>query len=144
MKLSRLLDTSQESKVHAQKYTGWKCVRQVAQTPAARILPEKRILGLGVSCDGSGVIWNIIPNRTPVIPAKAGIQSVDSVFPKACGVDSRFRRNDCGLERPCLANDTTTRAAAPSRNPRWPSGLHILELPQGNWTPGRSEEGGHS
>jgi hypothetical protein len=57
---------------------------------------------------GSGVIWNIIPYVTPVIPAKAGIQSVDSAFPKVCGVDSRFRGNDCSLERPCLAHDTTT------------------------------------
>ena len=56
---------------------------------------------------GGGVIWNIIPYETPVIPAKAGIQSVDSAFPKVYGVDSRFRGNDCGLERPCLANDTT-------------------------------------
>ena len=45
-------------------------------------------------------IWNIIPYETPVIPAKAGIQSVDSAFPKDCGVDSRFRGNDCGLEPP--------------------------------------------
>ena len=57
--------------------------------------------------EGSGVIWNFIPYETPVIPAKAGIQSVNSAFPKVCGVDSRFRGNDCGLERPCLANDTS-------------------------------------
>jgi hypothetical protein len=57
---------------------------------------------------GRGVIWNIIPSETPVIPAKAGIQSVNSAFPKVCGVDSRFRGNDCGLEPPCLANDTTS------------------------------------
>jgi hypothetical protein len=63
---------------------------------------------------GSGVIWNIIPYETPVIPAKAGIQSVESAFPKVCGVDSRFRGNDCGLERPCLANDTTTAGSAGS------------------------------
>jgi hypothetical protein len=31
---------------------------------------------------------------TPVIPAKAGIQSDDRTFPKVCGVDSRFRGND--------------------------------------------------
>jgi hypothetical protein len=37
---------------------------------------------------GGGVIWNIIPYETPVIPAKAGIQSVDSAFSKVCGVDS--------------------------------------------------------
>jgi hypothetical protein len=60
---------------------------------------------------GSGVIWNIIPYEKPVIPAKAGIKSVDSVFPKVCGVDSRFRGNDCGLQRPCRANHTTTRAS---------------------------------
>jgi hypothetical protein len=56
----------------------------------------------------SGVIWNITPYETPVIPANAGIQSVGSAFPKAGGVDSRFRGNDCGLERPFLANNTTT------------------------------------
>ena len=44
----------------------------------------------------------------PVIPAKAGIQSDDSTFPKVCGVDSRFRGNDCGLQRPCLANGIST------------------------------------
>ncbi len=59
---------------------------------------------------GSGVIWNISPNETPVIPAKAGIQSVKSASPRVCGVDSRFRGNDCGLERPCLPNDAITRA----------------------------------
>jgi hypothetical protein len=40
---------------------------------------------------------------------------VDGAFAKVCGVDSRpsassgqaFRGNDCGLEGPCLANDTT-------------------------------------
>jgi hypothetical protein len=35
----------------------------------------------------------------PVIPAKAGIQSVEGAFPKLCGRDSRFRGNDCGMER---------------------------------------------
>ena len=33
----------------------------------------------------------------PVIPAKAGIQSVDSASPKVCEVDSRFRGNDCAF-----------------------------------------------
>ena len=41
---------------------------------------------------------------------------MDSAFPKLCGVDSRFRGNDCGLERPCLANDTTTRAGVWNRS----------------------------
>jgi hypothetical protein len=50
--------------------------------------------------DGRDAIWNITPYETPVIPAKAGIQSVNSALPKACGVDSRFRGNDCGLEPP--------------------------------------------
>jgi hypothetical protein len=44
----------------------------------------------------------------PVIPAKAGIQSSDSLFLKTRGVDSRFRGNDCGFERSSLANDTRT------------------------------------
>jgi hypothetical protein len=43
----------------------------------------------------------------PVIPAKAGIQSLDSLFLKTCGVDSRFRGNDCDFERSSLANDTS-------------------------------------
>jgi hypothetical protein len=43
---------------------------------------------------GVGVIWDGIPFGTPVIPAKAGIQSVDRAFPKVCRVDSRFRGND--------------------------------------------------
>jgi hypothetical protein len=57
---------------------------------------------------GFGVIWDGIPFGTPVIPAKAGIQSAGSVFPKVCGVDSRFRGNDCDFKRPHLANDTVT------------------------------------
>ncbi|MGD0009832.1 MAG: hypothetical protein ABSE93_14960 [Terriglobia bacterium] len=72
---------------------------------------------------GVGAIWHGIPFETPVIPAKAGIQfetlvipakagiqPVDSAFPKVCRVDSRFRGNDCGFERPCLANEPTTKA----------------------------------
>jgi len=56
--------------------------------------------GVGVICDG-------IPFETPVIPAKAGIQSADSAFPRVCRVDSRFRGNDCGFERPCGADETS-------------------------------------
>jgi hypothetical protein len=48
------------------------------------------------------------PFGRPVIPAKAGIRSFDTRFPTVCGVDSRFRGNDCDLKRPCLANDTST------------------------------------
>ena len=44
--------------------------------------------------EGAGAIWNGGPLEPPVIPAKAGIQSVESTFPKVCGVDSRFRGND--------------------------------------------------
>ncbi len=55
--------------------------------------------------------WNNF--EAPVIPAKAGIQSVGRAFPKACGVDSRFRGNDCGLGRPSGANGTTTLRFAP-------------------------------
>jgi len=43
---------------------------------------------------GAGVIWNGDPLEPPVIPAKAGIQSDESTFPKVCGLDSRFRGND--------------------------------------------------
>jgi hypothetical protein len=57
---------------------------------------------------GAGVIWNAIPFETLVISANAGIQSVGGAFPMACGVDSRFRGNDCTWERPCLANDNRT------------------------------------
>jgi len=57
---------------------------------------------------GVGVIWDGTPFETAVIPAKAGIQSVGSALPKACGVDSRFRGNDRDFERQCLANDTST------------------------------------
>jgi hypothetical protein len=49
----------------------------------------------GIRKNGNGVIWNADPLEPPVIPAKAGIQSDHSTFPKACGVDSRFRGNDC-------------------------------------------------
>jgi hypothetical protein len=51
---------------------------------------------------GAGVIWNGDPLDPRVIPAKAGIQSVDSASPWVCEVDSRFRGNDA-------PNDTTTR-----------------------------------
>ena len=65
----------------------------------------------GKRTGGAGVIWNELPFETLVIPAKAGIQSVGGAFPTACGVDSRFRGNDCTWERPCLANDTSTAQA---------------------------------
>ena len=56
---------------------------------------------------GAGVICNGIPFETPVIPAKAGIQSVESASAKVCALDSRFRGNDCDVRRPCLAIDTS-------------------------------------
>ena len=39
-------------------------------------------------------MWNGDALEPPVIPAKAGIQSDNSTFPRVCGVDSRFRGND--------------------------------------------------
>ena len=57
---------------------------------------------------GSRAIWNGIPFETQVIPAKAGIQSVDRAFPEVCRVDSRFRGNDCDFERPRRANDASS------------------------------------
>jgi len=40
--------------------------------------------------------WRILqcPLAYAVIPAKAGIQSLDNAFPEVCGVDSRLRGND--------------------------------------------------
>ena len=48
-------------------------------------------------------MWAATLFEGPVIPAKAGIQSPDSGFPKVGQVDSRFRGNDCDLHRPALA-----------------------------------------
>ena len=67
----------------------------------------------GHPAPSAGVIWNGIPFETVVIPAKAGIQSVGGTLPRAGGVDSRFRGNDCTWEHPYLANDTST--PAPNR-----------------------------
>jgi hypothetical protein len=58
---------------------------------------------------GAGVIWNGIPYEPPVIPAKAGIHWANPWKCADYGLDSRFRGNDDGLERPFLANGTTTR-----------------------------------
>ena len=44
-------------------------------------------LGIRVICDG-------IAFEMPVIPAKAGMQSVATVSVMVCGMDSRFRGND--------------------------------------------------
>ena len=68
------------------------------------MLPIDRVLAAGVV-----VVWDKTGFETPVIPAKAGIQFVDSVFPKVREVASRFRGNDCDFERPCFANDTNAR-----------------------------------
>jgi hypothetical protein len=57
---------------------------------------------------GVGVVWDEIPFVSPVIPAKAGIQSVDSAFLRVYKVDSRFRGNDCDFEPPCFANSTSS------------------------------------
>jgi hypothetical protein len=61
----------------------------------ATLLPcGKERLSAEAERAGIGVIWNGDPLEPPVIPAKAGIQSDDSTFPKVCGVHSRFRGND--------------------------------------------------
>jgi hypothetical protein len=82
---------------------------KVAPRPAkvaSRLYPTQAH-GVNYALGGSiGVIWNGDPLDPPVIPAEAGIQSDDSTFPKICGVDSRFRGNDCA------PNDTRTWAAA--------------------------------
>jgi len=43
---------------------------------------------------GSGIIWNQIAFAMLVIPAQAGIQSVDGDLPIVYEVDSRLHRND--------------------------------------------------
>ena len=60
---------------------------------------------------GSGVIWRGTYFERPVIPAKAGIQSVNSTSPKVCRVDSRFRGNDRRLLRDATPKDLTTEKA---------------------------------
>jgi hypothetical protein len=64
--------------------------------------------GSATACLGGGVIWDGITFETPVIPAKAGIHSANLRKCAVEGLGSRFRGNDCGLQRPCLANDTST------------------------------------
>jgi hypothetical protein len=60
---------------------------------------------------GSGVIWSQRPIAYAVIPAEAGIQSLDNAFPGVYSVDSRFRGNDGVGEHPFDANGATTRGA---------------------------------
>ena len=72
-----------------------KPLRGSTETPVATLLPcGKERLSAEAERAGIGVIWNGDPLEPPVIPAKAGIQSDDSTFPKVCGVHSRFRGND--------------------------------------------------
>jgi hypothetical protein len=52
---------------------------------------------------GGGVIWDGMPFETPVIPAKAGTQSVHSPFPKLCRVDSS-RHGGTGMTAACNAH----------------------------------------
>jgi hypothetical protein len=62
-----------------------------------------------------GVIWNNDPVAPPVIPAKAGIQSVGNAPAKVSGLDSRspasadgkLRGNDRQLEIDPPPNETT-------------------------------------
>jgi hypothetical protein len=57
----------------------------------------------------AGGICDRTVSEAPVIPAKAGIQCIDRALHDPGTVDSRFRGNDCGVQRPGLANDTDTR-----------------------------------
>jgi len=54
----------------------------------------------------SGLISNPAPFEPPVIPAKAGIHSIGSAFPKVCGGDSRFRGNDDGSEPSAMRHNS--------------------------------------
>jgi hypothetical protein len=49
--------------------------------------------------------------RNPVIPANAGIHSVNLWQRAAVGLDSRFRGNDRRLEWMPIANDTSAQCA---------------------------------
>jgi len=64
-------------------------------------------------------IWSGASFETSVIPAKAN-PTIDNSFAKACGMDSRFRGNDCGLERLRRANDTTTFNCRFASYNQWP------------------------
>jgi hypothetical protein len=55
-----------------------------------------------------GVVRNGIPYETPVIPAKAGIHTASLWKGGVNRLDSRFRGNDCDLQRLRPANDTIT------------------------------------
>ena len=81
-------------------------------------LPELEVL-VGASPFSRATRWTddfAAEHVSIVIPAKAGIQSVNGVFLKACRIDSRpspstgqaFRENDSDFERPRLANATST------------------------------------
>jgi hypothetical protein len=93
--------------------TAWQKLKKVLENPTTgaillhRPIFGKNLITHNLITQGGGAIWNGIHFETPVIPAKAGIQSVVSLFPKTCGVDSCFRGNDCGLQRPCPADDTS-------------------------------------
>ena len=91
-------------------------IETLDRSNSALILAQAVFAGKAAFNGGSSVIWNGILFETLVIPAKAGIQSVVGAFPMACGVDSRFRGNDCAWEHPCRANDTTIFMA--ERSPR--------------------------
>ena len=61
-----------------------------------------------------------------------GIHSVDSAFQEVCRVDSRFRGNDCDLQRPFFANDTSTPTTGPRGFQETVAIVSIGSLP-GNW-----------
>jgi hypothetical protein len=73
----------------------------------------------------AGVICETWALEAVVIPAKAGIQSLDSAFPQVCRVDSRFRGNDWRFERDPIPNDTATEGRR--------HGNREEEMETGNW-----------
>ena len=90
----------------------WQIMNIEAEVARQKLSPPRHQAIIGQFA-GAAVIWNGDPLDPRVIPAKAGIQSIDSALPKVCRVDSRFRGNDCGFERPCLANDTNSNSLHP-------------------------------
>ena len=65
-------------------------------------------MGKGIADFGTRVLWSWIPFERHVIPAKAGIHSLNLWKCAAVQMDSRLRGNDGTGEHPFLANDTST------------------------------------
>ncbi len=65
---------------------------------------------------GAAVIYRTWGSRFAVIPANAGIHSLNGASLAGCEVDSRFRGNDRRIEWLPIPNDTTTACPACRRN----------------------------